>query len=203
MLVNLKRIAAYICPFCSNISTKSISVFNFSGDKKVNLICPTHGCHEICASITPKNSKYKIDIECPLCGGTHSYTVSKEAFWQKPLISYKCPASGIDTFFAGERHKVERALDEYSDVYSDILEDFEEVMHDDPFNLLYAMIERLHILQDKHLLSCVCDSDDIDLDIENGNIVIRCAHCGRTKKLEVSEDSLLRILNTNAIIIGN
>lgn len=76
-------------------------------------------------------------------------------------------------------------------------------MHDDPFNLLYAMIERLHILQDKHLISCVCDSKDIDLDIENGNIVIRCAHCGRTKKLEVSEDSLLRMLNTNAIIIGN
>lgn len=204
MLVDLKRMVAYICPFCSNISTKMLSIFRFSGTEKVNLICPTHGCHETCVTITPKNSKYKINIECPLCGGTHLYTVSKETFWQKPLISYKCPVSGIETFFAGEPRRVEQALDEYSDIYSDIIDESEDFLNEnDPFNIVFAILERLNRLQEKHLISCVCGSTDAEFDIEQGDIIMRCCRCGRTKKIKVSEETLTRILNTNAIIIDN
>lgn len=203
MLVDLKRIVAYICPFCSNISTKSISIFNFSGTKKVSLICPTHGCHETCVTITPKNAKYKLDIECPLCGGTHSYTVKKEAFWQKPFISYKCPSAGIDTFFIGERQTVEQALEEYSDIYSDVFEDFDDVIQNESLDLIYMMVEHLHTLQDKHLISCICGSENIEMNVENNSIVISCSRCGRSKKIEVTEDSLMRILNTSALIISD
>ena len=100
VLVDLKRIVAYICPFCSNMSSKSLSIFNFSGKDKVQLICPTHGCHETCVTIAEKHDKYKFDIECPICGDNHSYTTTKENFWNKPLLTYKCPVAGIDVFFA-------------------------------------------------------------------------------------------------------
>ena len=80
VLVDLKRIVAYICPFCSNMSSKSLSIFNFSGKDKVQLICPTHGCHETCVTIAEKHDKYKFDIECPICGDNHSYTTTKENF---------------------------------------------------------------------------------------------------------------------------
>lgn len=98
VLVDLKRIVAYICPFCSNMSSKSLSIFNFSGKDKVQLICPTHGCHETCVTIAEKHDKYKFDIECPICGDNHSYTTTKENFWNKPLLTYKCPVAGIDVF---------------------------------------------------------------------------------------------------------
>jgi len=202
VLIDLKRIVAYICPFCSNISSKALSVFNFSGTDKVRLICPTHGCHEVCVYISQKNSKYKLDIECPLCGEKHSYTISKEHFWHKPLITYKCPVAGIDIFFAGERKMVEQVLDENSDVYSDVIDDFDDD-EDTSFNLLYAIIERLHNLMDSHNVSCVCGNEETELNIVNGNIIITCKKCKMSKVIEADEETLTRLLNAHAIVIGN
>lgn len=203
MLVDLKRTVAYICPFCSNISSKALSVFNFSSKEKVQLICPTHGCHEICVCITKKNSKYKLDVECPLCGETHSYTVSKESFWNKPLLTYKCPAAGIDIFFAGDVREVEKTLDENSDVYSDVIDDFEEDVDDLSFNLMYAIIERLNHLRNNNNISCVCGGDGAAFDVEGDNIVLTCPHCKREKMIKITEDNLTRLLNACAIVIGN
>lgn len=203
MLVDLKRIVAYICPFCSNISSKSLSIFNFSGVEKVRLICPTHGCHETCVYITEKNSKYKLDIECPLCGDTHSYTISKENFWNKPLITYKCPIAGIPIFFAGDRHQVEITLDENADFYSDTLDDFDDTIAHETFNMLYSIIERLHVIKDNNNLSCVCGSEEIDLNVVNGDIVLTCSCCKRTKTVECSEKNLTQIMNSNSIIISD
>lgn len=205
VLVDLKRIVAYICPFCSNISSKALSVFNFSGNNKLQLICPTHGCHETCVYITQKNNKYKLDISCPLCGETHSYTISKESFWNKPLITYKCPVAGVDIFFAGEKSEVERTLDENSDVYSDIIDDMDDLdpyTDEMPFNLLYAIIERLHALSENGKISCVCGNKDIDLNVEDDNVIITCQSCGKSKLIETDEDSLIHLLNTRAIVIG-
>lgn len=202
MLVDLKRIVAYICPFCSNISSKVLSIFNFSGRDKVQLICPTHGCHETCVYITKKNSKYKLDIECPLCGETHSYTVSAENFWNKPLLTYKCPAAGIDVFFVGERSMVEQVLDENSDVYSDIIDEFDDEGGELSFNLLYAIIERLSYLIEHEHVSCVCGSIKPEFEIIGESIALKCVKCKRSKPIEISEKSLAALLNTTSIIIG-
>ena len=197
---------AYICPFCSNISSKLISVFNFSGADKLKLICPTHGCHETCVSITQKNEKYKIDIECPLCSERHTYTINRDNFWHKPLITYKCPVAGIDIFFAGERAKVEKVLDDNSEIYSDIVDEFSEEFRigddDTAFNLLYAIIEQLHKLKNSRKITCLCGETDIDLNVINGNIVLACPKCGRTKIIESNEETLTRLLNTNAVVLG-
>lgn len=205
MLVELKRMVAYICPFCSNVSTKIMSVFNFSGTEKVNLICPTHGCHENCVTITQKNSKYKLNIECPLCGGTHMYSIAADTFWNKPLIAYKCPVAGINVFFAGERKNVENALDEFADVYSDVIDDIEDIGDDiksSPFDIICELIECLNTLMNKGLISCTCGSREIEFDIQDKQVILRCTHCRRIKAFEASEDSLMRVLNSSAIIIG-
>lgn len=202
MLINLKRIVAYICPFCSNISSKALTVFNFSGRDNIKLICPTHNCHEVCVRISYKNSKYKFEIECPLCGEKHTYTISKENFWNKPLITHKCPATGIDIFFAGEQKYVEEILDENSEVYSDVVDNlFDDV--EQTFSILYAIIERLHELMKKDLVSCVCGNDDVDLNIINDNIVITCKKCNKSKMIEANEETLIRLLNAHAVVIGN
>lgn len=201
MLVELKRMVAYICPVCSNIATKTLSVFNFSGRNKVSLICPTRGCHETCAVITQKNSKYKISIECPLCGDTHVYTISREAFWKKQLISYKCPAAGIDMFFVGNRQCVEYALDEYSEIYSDLAEYPLGDTHEEPFALSNAIMGCLDVLYRQSSISCACGSTDIELRPDGDCIYIECRKCGSSKKMDISEDTLMRVLNTSAIVI--
>ena len=202
VLVDLKRIVAYICPFCSNMPSKSLSIFNFSGKDKVQLICPTHGCHETCVTIAEKHDKYKFDIECPICGDNHSYTTTKENFWNKPLLTYKCPVAGIDVFFAGEKDLVENMLNENTDMFSDILDEFDDDDSDISFNLIYSIIERLHALQESHNISCACGSEDIELNIINGNIILTCLQCKKSKAIETTEETLTRLLNAKAIIIG-
>lgn len=201
MLVDLKRTVAYICPVCSNISSKYISVFNFSGTPKVRLICPTHGCHEECVTITPKNGKYKFDIECPLCGGTHSHSINAESFWHKKILTYKCPAAGMDIFFSGERREVERMLEDNSDIYSDIVDDFDD--DETEFNILFAIIEQLHKLSDEHLISCSCGSENISMNVMSGSVILACPRCGRSTVIESSEENLTRLLNTNQVVLGS
>ena len=77
MVVEMKRTVAYICPVCSNISSKYVTIFDFSGAGKATFVCPTHGCREKCVTISVKGAGYKINVECPLCGGNHSYTSSR------------------------------------------------------------------------------------------------------------------------------
>lgn len=201
MLVDLKKMVAYICPVCSNISSKFVSVFNFSGRDKISLICPTHGCHEVCVNITAKGAKYKIAVECPLCGANHSYTISQDSFWHKKLMTYKCPAAGMDIFFTGERREIEKTLDENSDVYSDIIDDF-EIDGDNEFGLLFSIIEQLHKLRSQRQIACVCGGEDTEINIVNGNIILSCTRCGRSKVIEATEEILARLLNSSRIIIG-
>lgn len=184
------------------MSSKSLSIFNFSGKDKVQLICPTHGCHETCVTIAEKHDKYKFDIECPICGDNHSYTTTKENFWNKPLLTYKCPVAGIDVFFAGEKDLVENMLSENTDMFSDILDEFDDDDSDISFNLIYSIIERLHALQESHNISCACGSEDIELNIINGNIILTCLQCKKSKAIETTEETLTRLLNAKAIIIG-
>ena len=97
---------------------------------------------------------------------------------------------------------VEQVLDENSDVYSDVIDDFDDD-EDTSFNLLYAIIERLHNLMDNHHVSCVCGSEETELNIINGNIIVTCKECKKSKVIESNEETLARLLNAHAIVIGN
>ena len=124
MLLDYKRVVAYICPFCSNLSTRKLSLFNFSGGTDVKLICPVNGCHEECASIHQGKNKYRIDIECPLCGETHTHTIKPVSFWNKRLVTYKCPETNVDIFYIGEHDAVEDAIMQNASVYDDPDDDY-------------------------------------------------------------------------------
>ena len=126
MIVKYERTAAYICPFCSNLTKKKISPFDFSGREQKPLLCSTLGCREECAKISFKNDKYKITVECPICGDAHAFTAQSAKFWNKKLLTYKCPVSGIDIMFFGEEDAVEKTVTERSGEYADIIPDYDD-----------------------------------------------------------------------------
>lgn len=209
MLVDLNRTVAFICPMCSRISSKKISVFDFSGDDKVNFICPSPGCHELCATISAKGQKYGINIECPLCGDKHSYNIKRDTFWHKRLIAYKCPAAGMNIFFAGEKREVEKAVDDSANTYQEVMSDWQDIDElgeediDNDYSLIYEIVDRIRNLSNAHKLSCRCGSIDIDIGVAAGGIMLQCKRCHRNKVLELSEDTLTRLLNATQIVIGD
>ena len=54
-------------------------------------------------------------------------------------------------------------LNENTDMFSDILDEFDDDDSDISFNLIYSIIERLHALQESHNISCACGSEDIEI----------------------------------------
>ena len=104
-------------------------------------------------------------------------------------------------YFAGEKDLVENMLNENTDMFSDILDEFDDDDGDISFNPVCAIIRRLHALQDQHNISCACGSEDIELNI-NGNIILTCLQCKKSKAIETTEETLTRLLNAKAIIIG-
>ena len=86
--------------------------------------------------------------------------------------------------------------------YDDGYDEFDDDDSDISFNLIYSIIERLHALQESHNISCACGSEDIELNIINGNIILTCLQCKKSKAIETTEETLTRLLNAKAIIIG-
>lgn len=214
MLIDTNRIAAVICPECSNAVLSHISAFSFSGGRSVKIKCPVKGCGCECLTALQKNKKFKITIQCPFCGGIHSFSIDSGKLWNKELITLPCPDVGINSFFFGSAGKVEEALkeslfsieelyrktmdgldgfdDEYDDYYEDGTED----------DIIYDIIDELHELHRKNALSCICGSESLSISEVDNKILLSCPRCRRSKLLSANEQTLAMIINATAIVLG-
>lgn len=193
MIEAFERFIAYICPDCSSISDCIINVFDFSGNNKLELKCLDKYCKTPAITLSMKNDKMKLDIHCPVCTEMHSFTISKNAFWSKDLVTFTCPGSGIDIFFAGEERQVvdavnenERLLDESNDMMDDLSGEL---------SLILQTLDCLHeVLEDKRLI-CNCGSRNLFPVINSDKIYVECSDCGKKFPITPSE-SLINLLIT-------
>ena len=200
MLLDYKREVAYICPFCSNPATRRISPFNFSGGSDVNLICPVNGCHEECAAIHRGKKRYRIDIECPLCGETHTHTITPVSFWKAPLVTYKCPESNIDIFYIGESSAVESALMQNSGIYDNLSYDAEpNTFVQSP--LCEKILTIIRNLYENDCILCSCGSDRISAAIYDNKLALTCVRCHKTRYIEFTEETFKMLKNAGSIVI--
>lgn len=201
MILDFQRVVAYICPFCSNLSTRSLSLFNFSGGADIKLICPVNGCHEECAQIHQGKNKYRIDIECPLCGETHSHTIKPSSFWNKRLVTYKCPDANVEIFYIGEHNAVENALMQNAGIYDNLDDEYPHEPDSEQINLYNKIIERVRYLYEHDCISCSCGNDRISAAVANNMLVFTCSKCHKTRYVEFSEDTLRLLKNAGSIVI--
>lgn len=208
MIVDLHRTAAAICPACSNTVMGRLSVFNFSGERSLQILCPTRGCAHSCALITPKRKKFKIDVHCPFCGGVHTHTIDSDKFWKRDLITFPCPEVGVSSFFLGAQGKVEQALgnsiERFAKIYDEAIEELEDLddFDEDSNDILYDMLDTIHDLRDSGLLTCVCGSESVSVNAIGKNVLLSCPRCRRSKLIKADEKNLAMILNATAIVLG-
>lgn len=199
MLLDLNRAVACICPYCSAGFKESLSIFDFSGKTALAVICPNEDCGERCAVIAPKNKKYRIDVECPICTGSHSYYITETDMHNKKLIRLKCPESGMDIFFFGEDEKVDKS---FRDALAEFKELAEECVGEDMYDeTIYAILDRLEYLEGRGGVKCSCGSKKVKFSLEYDGIELRCEKCGKLKILTFDEQTLAALKGSEEIIL--
>lgn len=77
MLIRHERFVGFRCPECSSVNIKQISVFDFSGNKKITLGC---SCKASYIGITDKGNRYLVAAPCVACYERHFFTVKKTLY---------------------------------------------------------------------------------------------------------------------------
>lgn len=199
MLIDYTKSFAYICPFCSALTKKNVNIFKFSGKGYIKFLCSSKSCHEECVSIRGKEFKYIVNIECPLCGGKHSYTVSKNKFWSEKPFSLSCPATGIDIFFAGSSDEIKKMFLKTEKQISELM----DIEDNNSIDLIGDILECLYRLQSEHNISCICGNENVEISIADGNIVLICTDCGRIQVITPNKKNLEMLYNISSLIIGS
>lgn len=198
MLIDIIRYVAFICPFCSKISIHIISPFDFSGNRKVSLNCDSDGCFDRPVTISLKNKKFKINVDCPVCSSVHTFTINEEAFWAKDLAEFKCSESGIAVLITGSKEAVETDIINKSSEYEQFVDSYDSDME---FDILTEIFDCLNALKSLGKLKCECGNEDIVIIPGADNITVTCNHCGKTRSVHPTEDTLIKLLNSKMFIL--
>lgn len=191
---------AYVCPYCSSITVKDLTVFNLSSDEQNSYFCAGEtACGAICITITPKKNTYEIIVSCPICEDTHIFNIKKERFWQKdkPIV-LKCPETGLGILFIGNHDSVYELIFEQE---NSILQETQSYGSNDDMTLLFSIVEEINNLAKKELISCSCESRKISIGIDSDVIVLSCRDCGNSKEIPVTESELTALLKASAIVL--
>ena len=188
MIDNLNRFVAYICAECSGISDTKINVFDFSGDIDIKLVCADKQCKCHSGTIAMKNDKMRISLKCPVCTSNHSFTISKNAFWSKDLITFDCTNAGIPIFFAGDEESVISAVNESEKMFDDF--EGQEDLLPDELKLVLEIFDALHFVLEEHRMICKCGSRNLYPLFESDTMKVVCEDCGNQYPIKPSRELL-------------
>ncbi|MDD6214329.1 MAG: hypothetical protein PUB42_04015 [Firmicutes bacterium] len=198
MIKEFKKTLAYICPFCSIINYKDVSLFDFSDSKPAVFACKGVSCRDDCITVAQKKDKYSITVTCPVCDGYHTFNISKIHFWQSPFLALHCPETGIGIFFAGDKARVQHEIEQQEELFAQFQDEY---TIGDELNTIFEIVERINTLANEGNVTCSCGSKMISIEIDNEKITLRCRTCDKTKEIPANADSLDMLLNTSAIVL--
>lgn len=115
MILEYKKTLCFICHGCAHSTMYSISVFDIGSAGKFDINC-RYKCGDYCICIEQKNDKYKLSIQCPVCGDIHKFFIDKYEFWRK-TFTLKCPVSMIGICFAGSAGEAAEIMPEMDNAY--------------------------------------------------------------------------------------
>lgn len=191
MIDNINQFIAYICCECSGISEVRTNIFNFSGNNALVLKCTDMNCKPDVGVIKMSGDKMKISLKCAVCTETHTFSISKSAFWTNELITFSCPNSGIPIFFAGKEESVIECVNENESIFDDPALDPETLSEE--LKLVFDTLDALHnIMQDKRMI-CKCGNRNLFPVFEDETLYIECESCHQKFPIKASQE-LLNVL---------
>ncbi len=198
MIKKFEQNITYICPTCSTTTDKVLNVFDFSGKSTIDFYCSKKDCNKKVMSITQTQNKCHIVLECPFCSGEHNYTLKKSLFWTKDLFCFNCPISDMQMLFIGNPDKIKNELNNQETLIGEMFTQFER---ENGASMILSIISEIDQMLVEGSIKCECGADNIDADIQNKGIVLKCEGCGASKLIEFTEEAYEELMNNDAIVI--
>lgn len=200
MITNLSTSTLYICPECSTSSLKTLSAFEIKKNNSLILKCSNKNCNCDNAFVSTSKDKYKINIDCPVCGDEHSFSLSKKTIWNKDFLILNCPQSGFGIFFIGKdiellkkEHKAQEEL------IAGIIANNDELY--DELDLLFEIVELINSYAQKNKIHCQCQNENIAININTDSITLKCKNCGRSAMFEAKIQTLNNLSELDEITL--
>lgn len=199
MIKEYKKNLGFVCPSCSSIVTKDVTIFDLPEKGKTDITCSgSLSCGSVCFTVHSKKDKYTISMDCAACGENHMFSVRKATFWQSDFFVLNCPETGIGVLFIGDENKVRKAIDEQE---KSIMESDNPPIMPRELTRLFESIEHISLLAKQKKVYCKCGSHEIDIELYDEKIDLKCRSCGHSKQIPTDTESLKQLLNTSAIVL--
>lgn len=200
MLVEYNKSIAYICPYCGRLTERDISLFDLPKNGAV-FSCSEKSCGAKVVTISSKKDKYIAEVLCTACGEKHRFTLKHSSFWRKELLVLTCPETTVDIMFIGEKERIEDELKKQNALYR---EAEAEICANPEISIYFDIIREINnIAKNNKIVCAVCGSGDFDLELTDEGVLISCRDCSAQKIIPVSVDSLMELLETGTIVLGD
>ncbi len=191
---------AYRCPSCGASVMGMVGIFSLTADM-IRMKCP---CGESELEIVyTKDKKIRLNVPCFLCPTPHTYVLSSQIFFDRPLFAMPCSYSGVDICFVGKQAEVSRAMENAEKELVEMLgeTDFETFVSGRGENIELSDPQVLDIvmyvvneLADEGKICCKCENNEgeYDVEIHDDYLTVFCSKCEAKKHIP-----------TNSILLAN
>ena len=187
------RYFGYICPKCGKSVLEGRSKFALhSAAARVGCEC---GKSEL--RIEVEEGRARLYVPCGICGSEHRAECDAQQLMEGNGIGLACPDCRQLCCYAGEEHRVARALQELE------LLALKEKNHEKDENpetfsdnvIMYEVLSELkEIAGRKGGISCGCGSERWRMEVRRASVDLACADCGAKLRIPAGTDEDLDAL---------
>ena len=199
MITDLTTSMLYICPECSTTSLRTISAFEVKKDG-LSLRCSNKKCCFDNILMSHSKDKYKINIDCPICGDEHIFTLSVKTVFNKDFLILNCPQSGFGILFMGKDTKrLREECSAQAETIAGIIAENDETY--DELDILFEIIELINQYANNQTIHCNCNNEDITIGINTNSVTLTCKNCKKSVTLDANSETLSLIAESGGVTI--
>jgi hypothetical protein len=192
MILLTETLFAMRCPSCGKLEFHPLSIFAFSGNRTVKLLCSCGNSKIIIGSKHYK--KFWVQLPCVLCETKHLLYYDFKQIWSSKVTYMLCTDTNLELGFFGPPEQVREIAESQSNNIDNIID---ELGYDDYFHNPEVMMEALNCLHDiaeDGMLYCGCGNYNIEVDIFPDRLELQCKECNSVSIVYAETEEDLKVI---------
>lgn len=187
MIIDQKKTTlAYRCPVCGGVPTSIVGAFSLSANL-FKLKCSCGGSHMTVEKLN--DGKLRLTVPCVACPKPHTYTISKDVFFNSDIFVIPCSLCGVDLCFIGTEGSVSDAVKHSNEEILKALGDssLQGLKNDKKHDLSDPQVVEIvtyvvHELNDEGKIFCNCKQGkgDYECNVYSDFVTVKCKNCKKS-----------------------